>query len=67
MFGDPPGALGHQRVRDYDFMPDEQLRFRLGYSIRFEDDAGGWSIPPNQGWELGVDDELLKTARAAPL
>lgn len=54
-------------LRDYNFMPDEQLRFRLGYSMRFEDCAGGWSNPPGQGWELGLDDELLKTARAAPL
>ncbi len=54
-------------LRDYSFMPDEQLRFRLGYSMCFEGVAGGWSNQPDQGGELELDEPLLRTARAAPL
>lgn len=54
-------------LRDYNFMPDEQLRFRLGYSVWFDGGAAGWTPAPDQGWELELDEELLRTARQAPL
>jgi hypothetical protein len=54
-------------LRDYNFMPDEQLRFRLGNSMWFDSGASGWSNPPDQGWELELDEELLRTAQQAPL
>lgn len=54
-------------LRDYNFMPDEQLRFRLGYTMWFDSGPGGWTSPPNQGWDLELDEKLLRTAQQAPL
>ncbi len=54
-------------LRDHHFMPDEQLRFRLGYLYWFEDSLRGWSLAPGTGFELELDDALMTEARAAPL
>lgn len=48
-------------------MPDQQLRFRLGYSAWFETGAGSWTNPPGEAWELELADELLRKAQNAPL
>lgn len=49
------------------FLPDEQLRFRLGRSMWFDTGAGGWTSRPDQGWELELDEQLMATAQGAAL
>lgn len=44
-----------------------QLRFRLGGHYAFESGLGGWESPANVGWELEIDDELLRVAAQQPL
>jgi hypothetical protein len=44
-------------------MPDRQLRFRLGPVVWFDDSIrAGWTSPPEEGWELELDDGLLRHA-----
>lgn len=54
-------------LRDVRFMPDEQLRFRLGHTQWFDTGAGGWTPPADQGWPLELDGQALSTARNAPI
>jgi hypothetical protein len=49
--------------REERWLPDFQLRFRLGPVVWFDDSiAAGWSSPPEEGSELEVDDGLLRHA-----
>ena len=54
-------------LREDRFTADDQLRFRLGHAVWFDDGAGGWTKRPDQGWELELDDQLLSEARKAAL
>lgn len=49
-------------LREDQFVPDEQLRFRLGHVMWFDDKASGWAAPPEEGWGLELDDRLLRHA-----
>jgi hypothetical protein len=49
--------------REERWMPDRQLRFRLGAVVWFDDSIrAGWTSPPEEGWELELDDALLRHA-----
>lgn len=54
-------------LRESNFMPDRQLRFRVGYVYWFDDGLPGWSSPPEQGWELELDAASLAKAQSAAL
>jgi hypothetical protein len=54
-------------LRENQFTPDRQLRFRVGYVYWFEDTLAGWTTPPEEGWELELDDQLLTKARRVPV
>jgi hypothetical protein len=46
--------------REERWLPDQQLRFRLGPVVWFDDSIrAGWTSPPEEGWDLEVDDGLL--------
>jgi hypothetical protein len=50
-------------LREDQWLPDRQLRFRLGESVWFDDSvAAGWALGPQEGWELELDDGLLSHA-----
>lgn len=50
-------------LREARFMPDEQLRFRLGEAFWFADSVGaGWAMSPGAGWDLELDEALLSHA-----
>jgi hypothetical protein len=50
-------------LREVRFMPDQQLRFRLGEAFWFADSVGaGWAMSPETGWDLELDDALLRHA-----
>jgi hypothetical protein len=49
--------------REEPWMTDRQLRFRLGSVWWFDDSVlAGWTSPPEEGWELELDDGLLRHA-----
>jgi hypothetical protein len=54
-------------LREDQFTPDQQLRYRLGNAAWFDDGASAWGMEPDQGWELELDEKLLAEARKAPL
>lgn len=54
-------------VRDDHFVNDRQLRFRLGEVMWFDDLPGGWTSRLDVGWDLELDESLLRVARSAPL
>lgn len=54
-------------LRESRFMPDRQLRFRLGQAHWFDDAASGWKSRPEEGWELELDDQLLRVVRSQEL
>lgn len=49
-------------LRDDNWIPDQQLRFRLREHFWFDDGANGWVTLPDQGWELELDDRLFERA-----
>jgi hypothetical protein len=49
------------------WITDEQLRFQLGPSVWFDDDASGWTKAPGQGWELTLTDDLARVATSQPI
>jgi hypothetical protein len=50
-------------LREHPEIVDRQLRFRLGETHWFEDRLSGWSVQPDQGWELELHESLLEYAR----
>jgi hypothetical protein len=54
-------------LREHRWIPDNQLRFRLGTSVWFDDQVSGWTAAADQGWELTLDDGLLRLATSQPL
>ncbi len=50
-------------LREEPWLPDRQLRFRLGSVVWFDDSIrAGWTSPLDEGWELELDDGLLRHA-----
>lgn len=49
-------------LREHRFLPDFQLRFRLGEAVWFDDRASGWRRRQEAGSVLELDDELLRQA-----
>lgn len=49
-------------LREHPGIVDRQLRFRLGESHWFDDRRSGWSVQPDQGWELELHESLLEYA-----
>lgn len=47
-------------LREEQFMPDHQLRFRLGEQYWFDDGATGWTTSPDREWELELDEQLVR-------
>jgi hypothetical protein len=55
-------------LREERWLPDRQLRFRLGSVVWFDDSVrAGWTSPPEEGWELELDDGLLRHATSQPI
>jgi hypothetical protein len=49
--------------REEPWMPDRQLRFRLGPVWWFDDSVlAGWTSPAEEGWELELDEALVRHA-----
>jgi hypothetical protein len=48
-------------------MPDRQLRFRLGEIVWFDDGASGWSRAADAGWQLDIDEQLIRTVTSQSL
>jgi hypothetical protein len=49
-------------LREDNWVPNQQLRFRLADLVWFDDDAGGWASRPDGGWDLELDEQLLRRA-----
>jgi hypothetical protein len=49
-------------LRGHQWIPAEQLRFRLGPSFWFDDSRSGFRAAPDEGWELTLDQELVALA-----
>jgi hypothetical protein len=49
------------------WIPDRQLRFRIGPSVWFDDNFSGWTAPADLGWELELDDALISQVIEQPL
>lgn len=68
--GDAEQALRLLRatLREHRWIPDRQLRFRLGTAVWFDDSRNaGWSHPIDEGWSLELTDELIQVAASQPL
>ena len=49
------------------WVPDDQLRFHLGDAAWFDNGAGGWRSTPGAGFDLHLDDKLVRTASSQPV
>jgi hypothetical protein len=54
-------------LREDRWLPNPQLRFRLGQTVWFDDGAGGWTAAPDEGWDLTIDDKLVGYATSQAL
>ncbi len=54
-------------LREERFVPDRQLRFRLGESFWFSDGISGWQAEPAVGWDYEPGGEVLRRATSQPI
>jgi hypothetical protein len=55
--------LPRATFREERWLPDRQLRFRLGAVWWFDDSIrAGWTSPAEEGWDLELDEALLRHA-----
>lgn len=54
-------------LRAHHWLPDIQLRFRLGTAMWFDDSRIGWARRPGDGSELELGDDLVAVATSQPL
>jgi hypothetical protein len=54
-------------LREHPWIADEQLRFRLGPSVWFDDERSAWQRAPDEGWELTLDQGLVELVTSQPI
>jgi hypothetical protein len=54
-------------LREEQFLPDRQLRFRLGESIWFSDGFSGWQAERDVGWDYEPGEDALRRATSPPI